>query len=47
MPEKKVFVTRDTTMNEAISKAYVRAHSLRKTSKDMSKIQQKSKEEES
>ena len=32
--EKKEFVTRDRTMNEAISKAYVRIHSLRKAGQD-------------
>ena len=32
--EKKEFVTRDRTMNEAISKAYIRVHSLRKVSQD-------------
>ena len=32
--EKKPFVTHDKTMNEAISKAYIKTHVLRKTSTD-------------
>ena len=32
--EKKVFVTRDRTMNEAISKAYIKVHGLRKNGRD-------------
>tara|TARA_R100000008_G_scaffold26860_1_gene14755 strand:+ start:48 stop:239 length:192 start_codon:yes stop_codon:yes gene_type:complete len=32
--ERREFVTRDRTMNEAISKAYVKTHSLRKNGKD-------------
>ena len=32
--ERKEFVTKNKSMNEAISEAYIRAHGLRKTGKD-------------